>query len=101
MPPVTLSASEFQDRVGEALDRSLSQPVLITKHGRPLIDCTPKCSWSPHDLAHERDLAKYSPAVLSSHVPYNFCSEATTGMKGPLSAAAQTAAATPGVWMAR
>ena len=30
-----LSASEFQDRVGEALDRSLSQPVLITKHGRP------------------------------------------------------------------
>ncbi len=35
MPNVTLSASEFQDRVGEALDRSLSQPVLITKHGRP------------------------------------------------------------------
>ncbi|SCB50370.1 type II toxin-antitoxin system prevent-host-death family antitoxin [Rhizobium multihospitium] len=35
MAPVTLSASEFQDRVGEALDRSLSQPVLITKHGRP------------------------------------------------------------------
>lgn len=32
---VTLSASEFQDRVGETLDRSLSQPVLITKHGRP------------------------------------------------------------------
>jgi prevent-host-death family protein len=32
---ITLSASEFQDRVGEALDRSLSQPVLITKHGRP------------------------------------------------------------------
>lgn len=35
MVAVTLSASEFQDRVGEALDRSLSQPVLITKHGRP------------------------------------------------------------------
>ena len=35
MAIVTLSASEFQDRVGEALDRSLSQPVLITKHGRP------------------------------------------------------------------
>lgn len=35
MGTVTLSASEFQDRVGEALDRSLSQPVLITKHGRP------------------------------------------------------------------
>jgi len=35
MARVTLSASEFQDRVGEALDRSLSQPVLITKHGRP------------------------------------------------------------------
>ena len=35
MATITLSASEFQDRVGEALDRSLSQPVLITKHGRP------------------------------------------------------------------
>ena len=35
MATVTLSASEFQDRVGEALDRSLSQPVLIAKHGRP------------------------------------------------------------------
>ncbi|MFN5281360.1 type II toxin-antitoxin system prevent-host-death family antitoxin [Bradyrhizobium sp.] len=35
MATVTSSASEFQDRVGEALDRSLSQPVLITKHGRP------------------------------------------------------------------
>ena len=35
MATVTLSASEFQDRVGEALERSLSQPVLITKHGRP------------------------------------------------------------------
>jgi prevent-host-death family protein len=35
MATVTLSASEFQDRVGEALDRSLSQPALITKHGRP------------------------------------------------------------------
>jgi prevent-host-death family protein len=35
MATITLSASEFQDRVGEALDRSVSQPVLITKHGRP------------------------------------------------------------------
>jgi prevent-host-death family protein len=35
MATVTLSASEFQERVGEALDRSLSHPVLITKHGRP------------------------------------------------------------------
>jgi len=35
MATITLSASEFQDRVGEALDRSLSQPVLITKRGRP------------------------------------------------------------------
>lgn len=35
MATITLSASEFQDRVGEALDRSLTQPVLITKHGRP------------------------------------------------------------------
>ena len=35
MATITLSASEFQDRVGEALDRSVSQPVLITQHGRP------------------------------------------------------------------
>jgi prevent-host-death family protein len=35
MATITLSASEFQDRDGEALDRSLKQPVLITKHGRP------------------------------------------------------------------
>ncbi len=35
MTNVTLTASEFQDHVGEAFDRSLSQPVVITKHGRP------------------------------------------------------------------
>jgi prevent-host-death family protein len=35
MASVTLTASEFQERVGDALDRSLSQPVVITKHGRP------------------------------------------------------------------
>lgn len=35
MATVTISASEFQERVGEALDRSLSQPILITKHGQP------------------------------------------------------------------
>ena len=35
MANVTLTASEFQERVGDALDRSLSQPVVITKHGRP------------------------------------------------------------------
>ena len=35
MTNVTLMVSEFQDHAGEALDRSLSQPVVITKHGRP------------------------------------------------------------------
>ena len=35
MPTVTLTASEFQDRVGDALDRALTQPVVITKHGKP------------------------------------------------------------------
>ena len=35
MTNVTLTASEYQDHVGEAFDRSLSQPVVITKHGRP------------------------------------------------------------------
>jgi len=35
MARLTLSASEFQDRVGEALDRSRRQPVLSTEQGRP------------------------------------------------------------------
>ena len=35
MANVTLTAREFQERVGDALDRSLSQPVVITRHGRP------------------------------------------------------------------
>jgi PHD/YefM family antitoxin component YafN of YafNO toxin-antitoxin module len=35
MTNVKLPASEFQDHVGEAFDRSLSQPVVIPKHGRP------------------------------------------------------------------
>jgi len=35
MTNVTLMASEFQDHASEARDRSLSQPVVITKHGRP------------------------------------------------------------------
>jgi prevent-host-death family protein len=35
MANVTLTASEFQDHVGKAFDRSPSQPVVITKHGRP------------------------------------------------------------------
>ena len=37
MARLTLSVSEFQDRPGEALDRALSEPVLITKQGRPWI----------------------------------------------------------------
>jgi len=32
---VTLTASKFQDRVGDALDQALSQPLVITKHGKP------------------------------------------------------------------
>jgi prevent-host-death family protein len=35
MTNVTLTASQFHDHVGEAFDRSLNQPVVITKHGRP------------------------------------------------------------------
>jgi hypothetical protein len=35
MTNVTLTASEFQDHVGDAFDRSLSQPVVPTKHRRP------------------------------------------------------------------
>ena len=35
MQNLTLTASEFQERVGDALDRALSQPVVITKHGKP------------------------------------------------------------------
>jgi len=35
MTNVTLTASELHDHVGEAFDRSVNQPVVITKHGRP------------------------------------------------------------------
>jgi prevent-host-death family protein len=35
MTNVALTASEFHEHVGEAFDRSLNQPVVITKHGRP------------------------------------------------------------------
>lgn len=35
MPTKFLTASEFQDRVGDALDRALAQPLVITKHGKP------------------------------------------------------------------
>jgi prevent-host-death family protein len=34
MASVTLTASEFRERVGAALDRSLTRPIVITKHGR-------------------------------------------------------------------
>jgi prevent-host-death family protein len=33
--PATLTRSAFEAQVGDALDRALSQPVIITKHGRP------------------------------------------------------------------
>jgi hypothetical protein len=35
MTNVTLTASECHDHIGEAFDRSLNQPVVIPKHGRP------------------------------------------------------------------
>jgi len=31
----TLTRSEFEERVGDALDKALSQTVIVTKHGRP------------------------------------------------------------------
>ena len=31
----TLTRSEFEERLGDALDRALSGPVIVTKHGRP------------------------------------------------------------------
>ena len=33
--PATLSRSAFEAQVGDALDRALSQPVIITKNGKP------------------------------------------------------------------
>lgn len=33
--PATLTRSAFEAQVGDALDRALSQPVIITKHGKP------------------------------------------------------------------
>jgi prevent-host-death family protein len=35
MPIVTLTASELQNHIGDALDRALREPLLITKHGKP------------------------------------------------------------------
>ncbi|MGL5113801.1 MAG: type II toxin-antitoxin system Phd/YefM family antitoxin [Beijerinckiaceae bacterium] len=31
----TFTCSAFRAQVGEALDRALSQPVIVTKHGKP------------------------------------------------------------------
>jgi prevent-host-death family protein len=33
--PATLTRSVFEAQVGDALDRALSQPVIVTKHGKP------------------------------------------------------------------
>lgn len=33
--PATLTRSSFEAQVGEALDKALSQPVIVTKHGKP------------------------------------------------------------------
>jgi prevent-host-death family protein len=33
--PSTLTRSAFEAQVGEALDRAMSQPVIVTKHGKP------------------------------------------------------------------
>lgn len=33
--PATLTRSAFEAQVGEALDTALSQPVIVTKHGKP------------------------------------------------------------------
>ena len=31
----TLTRSAFEAQVGEALDKAMSQPVIVTKHGKP------------------------------------------------------------------
>ncbi|MCX7324166.1 MAG: type II toxin-antitoxin system Phd/YefM family antitoxin [Hyphomicrobiales bacterium] len=33
--PATLTRSAFEAQVGDALDKALSQPVIVTKHGKP------------------------------------------------------------------
>ena len=35
MTTVKMTATRFQERPGEALDRSLTTPVVVLKHGRP------------------------------------------------------------------
>jgi prevent-host-death family protein len=32
---ISLTRSEFEERLGDALDKALSGPVIVTKHGRP------------------------------------------------------------------
>jgi prevent-host-death family protein len=31
----TVTRSELEERLGDALDRALTQPLIVTKHGRP------------------------------------------------------------------
>ena len=33
--PATLTRSAFEAQVGDALDRALSEPLIVTKHGKP------------------------------------------------------------------
>lgn len=33
--PATITRSAFEAQVGDALDKALSQPVIVTKHGKP------------------------------------------------------------------
>jgi prevent-host-death family protein len=35
MPVVKMTATQFQERPGEALDRSLTSHLVVLKHGRP------------------------------------------------------------------
>lgn len=33
--PVTMTRSQLEERLGDALDQALVQPLIVTKHGRP------------------------------------------------------------------
>jgi prevent-host-death family protein len=33
--PITMTRSQLEERLGDALDQALVQPLIVTKHGRP------------------------------------------------------------------
>jgi prevent-host-death family protein len=62
MAVLKMTASEFQARPGEALDRSLSAHVIVSKHGRPR---NVVLSYEEYDRLIRRDRRAFSVNELT------------------------------------